>query len=184
MLRARNFHFAICNFHFAICNFQFAICNFPPFTIYSERPRNGSYPSLILQPVDLSEKIAAFLSGSPHAVVGASRDRAKYGNKVVRAFLQAGRHVFAVNPKETAIEGLPCYPDLASLPEPVHGVSIVTPPAETEKIVEQAAAAGIKHVWMQPGAESPIALRQAEEFGLVAIGGGPCLLVTLHFHEP
>ncbi len=134
--------------------------------------------------MELSEKIAAFLSGSPHAVVGASQDRTKYGNKVVRVFLQNGRRVFAVNPKETAIEGVPCYPDLASLPEPVHGVSIVTPPAVTEKIVEQAAAAGIKYVWMQPGAESPPALRRAEELGLVAIAGGSCLLVTLRYHEP
>lgn len=134
--------------------------------------------------MDLPEEIAAFLSGSPHAVVGASRDRAKYGNKVVRVFLQNGRRVFAVNPKETAVEGVPCYPDLASLPEPVHGISIVTPPAVTEKIIEQAAAAGIKYVWMQPGAESPLAMRRAEDLGLVAIGSGPCLLVTLHYHEP
>ncbi len=133
--------------------------------------------------MELSERIAAFLAGSPHAVVGASQDRAKYGNKVVRAFRQNGRKVLPVNPKETTIEGLLCYPSLASLPAPVHGVSIVTPPAVTEKIVDEAAAAGIKYVWMQPGAESPAALRLAEELGLVAIGGGPCLLVTLHYHE-
>ncbi len=134
--------------------------------------------------MELSEKIAAFLSGSPHAVVGASQDRTKYGNKVVRALLRDDRRVFPVNPKERTIEGQPCFPDLASLPEPVHGISIVTPPAVTEKIIEQAAAAGIKHVWMQPGAESAVALRRAEELGLVAIGGGPCLLVTLHYREP
>jgi uncharacterized protein len=127
----------------------------------------------------VQEKIDAFLSHGPYAVVGASRDRTKYGNQVLRAYLRHDLRAFPVNPKETEVEGLPCYPNLASLPEPVHGVSIVTPPDVTEQIIEQAAAAGIKHVWMQPGAESPAALKRAEELGLVAIGGGPCQLVTL-----
>lgn len=90
--------------------------------------------------------IDAFLAGDSFAVVGASTDRNKYGNKVLRAYLQAGRRVFPVNPKLDEVEGQRCYPDLASLPEKVSGVSIVTPPAITERVVEQAAAAGIGHL--------------------------------------
>ncbi len=132
---------------------------------------------------DLQAGIRAFLDGEAFAVVGASRDRAKYGNKVLRAYLQNGLKVFPVHPRETEIEGLAAYPGLASLPEPVHGVSIVTPPAVTEQVVDQAAAAGIRHVWMQPGAESPEALRRAEALGLEVIAGGPCALVALGYRE-
>jgi predicted CoA-binding protein len=133
--------------------------------------------------VELRDKMNAFLAGSSYAVVGASNDRRKYGNKVLRAFLQNQKEVFPVNPHEAEIEGLPCYPELGSLPEPVHGAAIVTPPEVTEDIIEQAARAGIRHVWIQPGAESPWALERAEELGLNAVGGGPCLLVALRYHE-
>jgi uncharacterized protein len=129
------------------------------------------------------DRIREFLSEGPFAVVGASKDRSKYGNKVLRAYLQHGLTVYPVNPHESEIEGLRTFPDLLSLPEPVHGVSIVTPPAVTEKIINQAAEAGIRRVWMQPGAESETALKQAEELGLEAIGGGPCVLVALKYHE-
>ena len=73
-------------------------------------------------------RIEQFLNGSPHAVVGASRDRSKYGNKVLRAYLQSDRTVYPVNPTAVEVEGLTAYPDLAALPEAVHGVSVITPP--------------------------------------------------------
>ena len=129
------------------------------------------------------QAIDEFLGGDSFAVVGASTDRTKFGNKVLRAYLQAGRRVVPVNPKGGEIEGLQSYPDIASLPEPVHGVSIVTPPAVTEKVVEEAAAAGVRNLWMQPGAESPTAIRKAEELGLNLIHSGPCALVEQGFQE-
>src|SRR5438477_6987528 len=97
-----------------------------------------------------SEQINAFLAGAPHAVVGASSDRSKYGNLVLRSYVQAGRPIFPVNPGAEEVEGLKAYPDLASLPEKVHGVSVITPPRVTESIVEQAGSLGIKHIWLQP----------------------------------
>jgi uncharacterized protein len=80
---------------------------------------------------DLDRSIDAFLAGSPHVVVGASRQRKKYGNKVLRAYVQAQRPVFAVNPYAREVEGMPAYPDLAHLPEAVHGISVITPPEIT-----------------------------------------------------
>jgi len=127
--------------------------------------------------------ISAFLAGESFAVVGASQDRQKYGNKVLRSYLQAGRRVYAINPNADEIEGQPCFPDLASLPERVHGASIITPPKVTEAIVEQAAAAGIRHLWMQPGSESPTAIQRAAELGLTLIHSGPCVLVAQGFTE-
>ncbi|MGQ0614581.1 MAG: CoA-binding protein [Planctomycetaceae bacterium] len=127
--------------------------------------------------------IDAFLAGDSFAVAGASRNRAKYGNKVLRAYLQRGRSVVAINPQEREIEGVPCYPDLASLPMPVHGLSIITPPPATERLVEHAAAAGIRHIWMQPGAESPRAVDCAAALGLNCIADGCCILVLLGYRE-
>ncbi len=112
-----------------------------------------------------------------------SANRQKYGNKVLRAYLQNRRKVFPVNPNEATVEGLQAYPDLASLPEPVHGASIITPPRVTEKVLEEASAAGIEYVWMQPGAEPADWRQRAERLGLKAIGGGPCALVILRYRE-
>jgi predicted CoA-binding protein len=128
---------------------------------------------------DAQPAIDAFLAGNSFAVVGASQDREKYGNKVLRAYLASGRRAFPVNPKLDEVEGQSCYPDLVSLPDPVHGVSIITPPAVTERIVEQAAAAGLRRLWMQPGAESDRAIKRAGELGLELIHSGPCVLVAL-----
>lgn len=133
--------------------------------------------------MDLKNQINQFLAGAPHAVVGASRDRAKYGNKVLRVYQQHQRPVYAINPNSDVIEGVPAYPDLLSLPEPVHGLSIITPPPVTEHIVKDAIQLGIKHIWIQPGAESEEAITMATTHGVNVISNGACILVVLGFHE-
>ena len=127
------------------------------------------------------EIIEDFLTSGPYAVVGASNDRAKYGNKVLRAYQSKGWKVYPVNPREKEVEGLEAYPNLASLPEKPRGVSIITPPPVTERVVVEAADAGARFVWMQPGAESPEAIRIAREHGLEVIGDGSCFLVETRF---
>jgi predicted CoA-binding protein len=131
----------------------------------------------------MPDRIQAFLASPSFAVVGASTDRSKYGNKVLRCFQQNGRKVHPINPKAPEIEGLTAYPSLAALPEPVQAISVITPPAATEQVVREAHAAGVKHVWMQPGAESGEAIRTAESLGLNVIADGPCLLVVLGYRE-
>lgn len=131
----------------------------------------------------IQEQIDEFLHGSPHAVVGASRDRSKYGNKVLRAYQQHNLPVFPVNPNTEEVEGVPAYPNLASLPDTVHGVSVVTSPKITEVIVEQAGKLGIRNIWMQPGSESEAAVYRAQELGMNVIADGPCLLVILGYRE-
>jgi predicted CoA-binding protein len=133
--------------------------------------------------MDVREKIDAFLKSGPYAVVGASTNRDKYGNKVLRAFKQRALTVYPVNPREQEIEGLRCYPQLRQLPEPIRGLSVITPPPVTEQVVEELPASGARFIWMQPGAESDAAVAQAEELGLTVIAGGPCLLVTLGFRD-
>ncbi|MFV2066337.1 MAG: CoA-binding protein [Pirellulales bacterium] len=136
-----------------------------------------------MEGIDFDERITAFLAGKVFAVAGASPDRDKYGNKVAGAFLQNGRSVYPINPKVTQIEGLPCYPGVASLPQPIDGLSIVTPPAVTERIVEEAVKVAVPRIWMQPGAESLPAILRAEELGMNPIAAGPCILVALRYHE-
>ncbi len=132
----------------------------------------------------VSERIRAFLEQGPWAVVGASRDRAKYGNKVLRCYLQKGRApVFPIHPRETEVEGVAAYRDLASTPELARAASIITPPSVTEEVVEQAILLWIRHLWMQPGAESSAAVERAEQAGISVIAGGPCLLVVLGYRE-
>ncbi len=130
--------------------------------------------------MDSEQRIRAFLEQGPWAVVGASRDRSKFGNKVLRCYLQHRRSpLYPINPNEGEIERLAAYPGLAATPVTPRAVSIITPPPVTEKVVEDAIALGIAHLWMQPGAESSLAVERAEEAGISVISGGPCLLVTL-----
>lgn len=90
----------------------------------------------------------------PHtriAVVGASNDPAKYGNVIVRNLAARGYSVLPVNPRETEIAGLPAFPNLAAVPGPVHIVNVVTPPAVTLKVLEEASRLGLPAVWLQDG---------------------------------
>lgn len=85
------------------------------------------------------------------AVVGASNDPAKYGNVIVRNLAARGYSVLPVNPRETEIAGLPAFPNLAAVPGPVHIVNVVTPPAVTLKVLEEASRLGLPAVWLQDG---------------------------------
>lgn len=127
-------------------------------------------------------EIARFLAVGSFAVVGASADRAKYGNKVLRCYQQHGLPVVGVHPKLTAVEGLPCHPSLVAAGG-VRAVSVVAPPAAAAAIVADAAAAGVRHLWFQPGAEQAAAIATARQLGIEVIADGPCLLVALGFHD-
>ncbi len=88
-----------------------------------------------------------------------------------------------VNPVESEIEGLACVASVEDLPDHVSSISVITPPQVTEKVVEQAIAKGIKNIWMQPGAESGVAVDAAASAGLNVIADGSCLLVVLGYKE-
>jgi uncharacterized protein len=121
-----------------------------------------------------------FMAQRSLAVVGVSRNGQGFGNLACRELKARGYRVFTVHPDVEDIAGEPCYPSLKALPEPVGGVLIVVPPAATGQVVQQAAEAGIRRVWMQQGAESAEALRFCEAHGMEAISG-ECILM---FAEP
>ncbi len=121
-----------------------------------------------------------FIAQRSLAIVGVSRNGHGFGNIAYRELKAKGYHVFPVHPDAQEIAGDRCYPNLKSLPEPVGGVVVVVHPDATEKVVEEAAAAGIPRVWMQQGAESAEALRFCDEHGIAAVAG-ECILM---FAEP
>ncbi|MEM9801189.1 MAG: CoA-binding protein [Planctomycetota bacterium] len=127
----------------------------------------------------MDELIDRFLAEGPYAVVGASNDRTKFGNRVLRSYVEHDRTAFPIHPSEDEVEGLAAHRNLGELPEPVRHVSIITPPQITERIVEEAAEAGAEILWMQPGAESGAAIARAKELGMEVIAHGPCVLVEL-----
>ncbi len=131
----------------------------------------------------IEQQLKQFFASPVFGVVGASANRDKYGNKVLRCYQQNNLQVLPIHPEETQIEGLDCVPSVADLPEEIQSISIITPPKITEKVVEQAVAHGIKNIWMQVGSESPAAVQYCEEQGLNVIADGSCVLVVLGYHE-
>jgi predicted CoA-binding protein len=121
-----------------------------------------------------------FLARRTLAVVGVSREGKKFGSTVYKELKSKGYTVFAINPKAEKIGDDPCYPDLRSLPEPVEGVVVVVPPAQTEQVMRQVVESGIPRVWLQQGAESETAIRYGEEHG-ISVVHNECILM---FAEP
>ncbi len=112
------------------------------------------------------------------AILGASADRAKYGNKSLRAHQQAGYDVYPVNPKGGEIEGLPVYRSLAEIPLPrLDRVSVYLPPPLGLAALYEIAAKGCDKVWFNPGSDSPEILAKARSLGLNAIAA--CSIVDL-----
>lgn len=127
--------------------------------------------------------IARFLAVGSFAVVGASADRHKYGNKVLRCYLQHDLPVVGVHPRLAEVEGVRCVPRLTDVEGAPPAVSIVAPPAAAAGIVQDAIEKGVAHLWFQPGAEDAAAVAVARAAGLSVIEGGPCVLVVLGYRE-
>ena len=92
--------------------------------------------------------VAGFLAAERIAVVGVSDQRDTGCNAAYRNLVEAGYQVYPVNPRISEFEGVPCYPDLASIPETPEAVFILTNPSVAEEIVDQCIEVGAKHVWM------------------------------------
>lgn len=101
------------------------------------------------------------------AVIGASSDRRKYGNKAVRAHQQQGFAVYPVNPKGGEIEGLSVYRSLSEIPLPrLTRISMYVPPEIGLQMLDEIEAKGCDELWLNPGSESPELIEQAESRGL------------------
>jgi predicted CoA-binding protein len=119
------------------------------------------------------------------AILGASTDRSKFGNKAVRAFVARGYTVYPVNPKATEIEGLTAYPSLAAIPSDVKldRISVYLPPPIGLKMVPEIAARGCDELWLNPGSESDELVTAAEKAGLNVIQACSIVAVGMSPHE-
>lgn len=114
------------------------------------------------------------------AVVGASPDRRKFGNKAVRAFREAGYTVVPVTPHHAAIEGLVAYASVADVPGRIDLVTLYVPPGIGVALLDAIAAKGVTEVWVNPGAESPELLARARALGLRPVQACSIMAVGRH----
>jgi predicted CoA-binding protein len=115
------------------------------------------------------------------AVIGASNDRHKFGNRAVRAYREQGYTVVPINPHEPEIEGLKAYGSILDVPGPVDMASFYVPPEVGEQVIADVARKGVAEVWLNPGAESDALIARARGLSIkpivacsiVAIGRNP-----------
>ncbi len=103
------------------------------------------------------------------AVIGASNDRSKFGNKAVRGFTGKGWKVYPVNPHEAVIEGIKAYASITDLPERPRLVSVYVQPSVLLKLLPAIAERGCDELWLNPGADTPEAVAEARRLGLHVI---------------
>jgi uncharacterized protein len=100
------------------------------------------------------------------AIIGASNDHSKFGNKAVRAYVQQGYTVYPVNPNESQIEGLPALKSVTAVPVRPDRISVYLPPHVVLKVLPDIAARGCDELWLNSGTESAEVLAEAERLGL------------------
>jgi hypothetical protein len=103
------------------------------------------------------------------AIIGASADRSKYGNKAVRAYQSQGWDVYPINLHEDEIEGLRVYRSVRDVPVALNEVSVYLPPSRVIEVLPEIAEKGCEELWLNPGAESDEAVKEAERLGLNVI---------------
>jgi len=103
------------------------------------------------------------------AVVGASSDRRKFGNRALRAFRAEGYTVIAINPHEREVEGLTAYPSVLDVPGTIDMATVYVPPNVGTRLLKEFAEKQIGEIWINPGAESDELLREARRLQLRVI---------------
>lgn len=120
--------------------------------------------------------IQDFVSQRTLAMVGVSRSGKKFANAAFKELRSKGYSVVPVNPAAETVEGEPCYPSLLTLPSPVDGAVVMAPREQALQVVRDAAAAGIRRVWLQQGAESQAAIDACRQAGIDVVAG-ECILM-------
>ena len=103
------------------------------------------------------------------AVIGASSDRNKFGNKALRAFARQGYAVIPINPNESEVEGYRTYPSVLDVPGAIDMATFYVQPEVGVRVMEEVAQKKISEVWLNPGADDPIVVRRARELGVRTI---------------
>lgn len=122
--------------------------------------------------------IKDFFTAKDIAVAGASRNPAKFGNLLCSELIRKGHTVYPVNPSGESICGLKTYADIASLPDMVTHLIIITRKDRSEALVLEAIRKGIKHIWIQQQSDTPSAVDTAVKAG-VTVTYGKCAFMYL-----
>ena len=115
------------------------------------------------------------------AVIGASSNREKFGNKALRAFAQRGYTVIPINPTEAEVEGYPAFRSVTDVPGPIDLATIYVPASAGIRVMDDLARKGVPEVWLNPGADDRAVVEKARSLGLktvqhcsiIAIGESP-----------
>ena len=111
------------------------------------------------------------------AVIGASRDRNKFGNKAVRGFRRAGYEVVPIHPLDDKIEGIHAYSSVLEVPGDIDIATLYVPPKVGERLVAEIAQKKIPLLWLNPGADGPRVIKRAQALGLELTVG--CSLIAI-----
>ena len=106
----------------------------------------------------MEELIKEFMTQKKFAVIGATDNPEKYGNRIFKNLTKRGYEVYPVNPNLKEIEGTKCYPALSDVPVKVDVVDFVVPPNVTASILKECKKLGLDNIWLQPGSESDAAI--------------------------
>jgi len=124
----------------------------------------------------MPSSVAEFLAGKRFAVAGVSRQPQQVANAIYRKLCKSGYEVLPVNPKAAEVEGVRCYPNLASIDGSIDGIVIATHPRNTLEIVQQCGERGVPRVWIHrsfgAGSVSDEAVRECKTRGIQCIVGG------------
>ncbi len=115
--------------------------------------------------------------GKTVAVVGASNDRGKFGNKAMRAFAAEGYTVIPINPHEPVVEGEQAYASVLDVPGPIDMATVYVQPDIAYRLLDEFQQKGIGEIWVNPGAESDELLTEARRRKLNVIAA--CSIVGI-----
>jgi len=128
------------------------------------------------------KQIEEFILAEPVAMVGVSRNPKKFGYAAFKELKDKGLKIIPVNPSAAEILGVRAYPNVNSLPADVRGIIIMTKKDQTNGIVKEAKAKGIKNIWIQQMSDSKDALKELEGSGINYITG-ECILMHYKPHS-
>jgi len=118
------------------------------------------------------------------AVIGASPDRQKFGNRAVRAFASRGYDVFPIHPSAKTIEGHQAYPSVLDVPvDQLDRVTFYVPPEIGLLVIEEVARKPVGEVWLNPGAENPALIARARALGLNLVVGCSIIAIGADPHD-
>ncbi len=128
--------------------------------------------------MEMKDLIKNMLDKKVWAVVGATKNTEKFGNKIYKKLKKFGYEVYPVNPMYDTVDGEVCYKDLASVPAKVDCVDVVVAPERAKRVLEEVIDLGIENIWFQPGTFTPEIVDASEVAGVNTVYYN-CVLVEL-----